>query len=67
MSVVWAHSVLGNVDEALEWIDRGIEAHDPIVVSLATFVAWDPLRSAPRFEAILRRLAFPEWSREGRG
>jgi tetratricopeptide (TPR) repeat protein len=61
-SLAWAHSTLGNIDEAFEWIERAVEARDSIVVSLPTFVAWDPLRSDPRFEEILRRLHFPEWS-----
>ncbi len=58
----WAHASLGNVDEAFDRLHRAIDARDSIVVSLPTFNAWDPLRSDPRFEAILRQLKFPEWS-----
>ncbi len=62
VSAAWAHASLGNVDEAFEWIDRAIEARDSAVASLPTLSWWDPLRSDPRFEALLRKLNFPEWS-----
>ena len=62
VSAALAHAALGNVDEAFECIDRAIEARDSVVVSLPTYSGWDPLRSDPRFEVILRRLNFPEWS-----
>ena len=62
VSAAWAHAALGNLDEAFQWIDRAIEARDSFIVCLPSFRWWDPLRSDPRFEAILHQLKFPEWS-----
>lgn len=63
-ATAWSHAALGETDEAFQWIERAIEARDIMVVSLPAFFTWDPLRSDPRFEEVLRRLDFPEWSYE---
>ena len=62
VSTAWAHAAVGNVDEAFEWIDRAIARREQWLVCLPSFAWWDPLRSDPRFEQVLRRLRFPEWS-----
>jgi serine/threonine-protein kinase len=48
---------LGEPDGSLEWITRGIEEHDPILVtSFKISPSFDPLRSHPAFLALLRKM-----------
>jgi serine/threonine protein kinase/Flp pilus assembly protein TadD len=51
------HRGLGELDEGLEWIARGIEERDPILVTaLKTEPGYDPLRSHPAYQALLRKM-----------
>ena len=48
---------LGDRDSAIVWLSRAADAHDPAFTSEPlTFRFWDPLRSDPRFTAIVRRV-----------
>jgi adenylate cyclase len=50
----------GEKDQAFAWLDRSIALHDAGMVRLPFDPAMDPLRSDPRFAALLRRMGFPE-------
>ena len=50
---------LGQKDEALRWLERAYREHDGNIVLLKVWPAWDPLRSDPRFQDLLRRMNFP--------
>ncbi len=51
------HGGLGERDESLEWMARGIEERDPVIVtSLKTAPAYDRLRSHPAYQALLRKM-----------
>jgi len=48
---------LGDVNESLEWVARGIEERDPILVtSVKCAPILDPLRSRPLYQALLRTM-----------
>jgi serine/threonine-protein kinase len=52
-----AHRGLGEREESLEWIARGIEERDPILVtSVKCAPILDPLRSHPAYSALLRKI-----------
>ncbi len=52
---------LGRTEEALTWLARAYEARGAfLIVSLKVNPVWDPLRSDPRFQDLLRRMGFPE-------
>jgi tetratricopeptide (TPR) repeat protein len=55
-----AYVGLGDKNNALTWIERGYEERDPGLTWLKVFPIWDPLRSEPRFQAVLRRMNFPQ-------
>ena len=56
-ALVAVHSGLGEWDATLEWIARGIEERDPVLVtSLRMSPHYDPLRSRPDFQALLRKM-----------
>ncbi len=52
-------ATIGETDEAFDWLERGYREHDPLMVLLKLPV-FDPLRSDPRFQDLLRRIGFPE-------
>ncbi len=50
--------MIGETEEALDWLERAYREHDRGMVNLK--VHFDPLRSDPRFDDLLRRIGFPE-------
>jgi serine/threonine-protein kinase len=54
---LFVYGGLGERDEALEWMAKGIEERDPILMtSLKLSPSYDPLRSHPAFQALLRKM-----------
>jgi TolB-like protein/Tfp pilus assembly protein PilF len=51
---------LGNLDAAMQWIERAIVVHDGNLAFLAVDPLYDPLRGDPRFQAVLERLGLKE-------
>ena len=49
---------LGEHDQAIEWLERAREKRDGALTSLAVLSCFDPLRSDPRFQDLLRRMNF---------
>ena len=50
----------GKNKEALEWLEKAYEAHDPNSIYLSVDPIFDILRNEPRFQDILRRMKLPE-------
>jgi hypothetical protein len=44
---------------ALDWLEKGFEQRGPAIVHLRVDPTWDFLRGEPSFEALLRRMKFP--------
>jgi hypothetical protein len=56
------YASLGHTDQAMNWLEKGYEERfNPGVLLRPGF---DPLRSDPRFEGLLRRVGLPPWTRE---
>jgi serine/threonine-protein kinase len=49
----------GETDAALAALQQGLELPDPGLIAMRTDPFLDPLRADPRFQAILRRIGFP--------
>ncbi len=47
-------------DEVFAWLERGYAQRDPQMIFLKAYPAFDPLRSDPRFQDLLRRIGFPD-------
>ena len=59
--MAWVHIGLDRTDAALDWLGTAYEDRDPLLVMVNSRAPYfDPLRSAPRFQALLRRMNFPE-------
>ena len=50
------HVGLDDWDAALEWLDRAIEARDPIIMPIKSFPFLDPIRADARFQALLKKM-----------
>jgi TolB-like protein/DNA-binding winged helix-turn-helix (wHTH) protein/Tfp pilus assembly protein PilF len=55
-----AYIGLGEKDEAMGWLERAYEEHDQWMVYIKSYPGWDALRSEPRFQALVRRMNFPQ-------
>ena len=53
-----AHAVLGDKDEAIEWLRRGFRERSGCIVDLKTDPRLDSLRSDPKFNQLLRQVGF---------
>jgi len=57
--VALVHAGLGENDAALRWLDKAVEERSNWLVWLRLDPRWDALRSDPRFERLVRGMAFP--------
>ena len=58
IAALYAHA--GQKDRALDWLETGYEEQDQLMVDLGVDPTYDPLRSDPRFQDLLRRMNLPE-------
>jgi len=54
LAEIYTH--LGEKDQALEWLEKAFAERTPGLTGLKTRPHWDPLRSDPRFQDLLRRM-----------
>jgi serine/threonine-protein kinase len=57
--VAQIHAWRGETDRAFEWLGRSVETHDPGTIYVKYDPILQPLRSDPRYVALLRRLKLP--------
>ncbi len=51
---------LGMNEEAFEWLEKAYEVRDGNMCVLKVWPVYDPIRSDPRFQDLMRRMNFPE-------
>jgi serine/threonine-protein kinase len=54
VQIAVALATLGNLDDAMTWLERGFEDRDPHLAGFQFRYEFRPLRGLPRFEALLR-------------
>ena len=47
---------LRDVDRAFEWLDRAVDARDQVMMPIKSYMFFDPIRTDPRFHALLRKM-----------
>ena len=50
----------GEPPQALAWLERGYETQDSTMVNICQDPRLDPLRGGPEFQALLRKMKFPQ-------
>jgi tetratricopeptide (TPR) repeat protein len=59
MQFALIHIGLGNLDEALSWLDKSHSEHgSPFIALIQTLPMFDPLRNDLRFEELIQKLNF---------
>jgi TolB-like protein/Tfp pilus assembly protein PilF len=53
----------GDYDQAIDWLERAYDEHSPSLPYIGQ-PHWDPLRSYPRFQSLLRRIGLPTDEKE---
>lgn len=51
-----AHAVMGDADEAIDWLGAAVDERAPMALFAAVHAALDPVRGDPRFAGILQRI-----------
>ena len=57
------YTALGKKDDAFKWLEESYEVHSICVIWLNSEPRFDPLRSDPRFVALVRQVGLPERTR----
>ena len=60
MSAVDSYAALGEKDKAFELLDKMYEHRNGRLIWLKVEAGCDPLRSDPRFAAVVRRVGLPQ-------
>ncbi len=55
-SYAWIHLGLGEIDAAFHWLDRAVDECDQLMMPIKSYAFFDPIRSDPRFQALLRKM-----------
>jgi DNA-binding winged helix-turn-helix (wHTH) protein len=55
-SLAWTYLGLGDMDNTFAWLDRAVDARDPMVFPLQSFPFLDALRADRRYAELLRKL-----------
>lgn len=59
-AVALVHTALGQSDSAFVWLDRAVDERTHWLVWLNRDLRWKPLRSDPRFVALVHRVGLPQ-------
>jgi tetratricopeptide (TPR) repeat protein len=54
--IAMIYASLNEKEKAFHWLDKAFAAHSSVLIGLRWFPEYDPLRSDPRFSALLKKL-----------
>jgi serine/threonine protein kinase/tetratricopeptide (TPR) repeat protein len=57
-TIAYCYAQAGEKSKALDWLEKGLEIHDPLLPYLG-FPLYDDMRWDPRFQALLRKVGLP--------
>ena len=56
--IAWCYLDAGDYERAIDWLEEAYEVRDPNLPYIGD-PGWDPLRSDPRFQALVERMCLP--------
>jgi tetratricopeptide (TPR) repeat protein len=56
MAIAWIYGALGEAESAFDWMEKAVDERDGLVAFLADNALFDPVRSHPRYQALLRKM-----------
>ena len=59
LALAWVYVGLGKHDPAIEWLIKADDEREALCAYFRVGANYDPLRSDPRFQALLQRMHFP--------
>ena len=62
-SIAGVYITLGDHDKAMEWLEVAAKEHTPYLGSVSQDFIYDPIRSDPRFTALMERLGIPQFKK----
>jgi TolB-like protein/DNA-binding winged helix-turn-helix (wHTH) protein/Tfp pilus assembly protein PilF len=60
LDIARGYVALGDKNDAFAWLERAYSAHERDLIFLRRMDDFDPIRSDPRFEDLLRRIGMPQ-------
>jgi tetratricopeptide (TPR) repeat protein len=66
VAIAWRYIYAGDYDSAMDWLEEAYDIHEPALPYIGTSPLYDPLRSNPRFQDLLRRMNLPTVPEEQR-
>jgi serine/threonine-protein kinase len=60
INISMVHIGLGNIEEALDWLEKGYEERNALMVWVREDPLYKPLYNEPRFQEIVHKMNFPE-------
>jgi len=60
MILAWAYVGMGDKNQALVWVEKAYAEHSTELVALKVNPAYDPLRTEPRFQDLVRRVGLTQ-------
>ena len=54
--IAWIHIGMGEYDAAFDWLEKALEEHSALLISVPSFGFWDPIRSDERFTQLLDKM-----------
>ena len=55
-SFPWIYMGLGEIEKSFDWLEKAIEEREGIIIHIDIEPSLDPLRSQPRYKALLRKM-----------
>jgi tetratricopeptide (TPR) repeat protein len=59
-TIAKAYGILGRLDEAFQWLNSAYESRSYTLLDIKIAEGYEPLRSDPRFEELVRRISLPQ-------
>jgi len=57
--IAMIYGALGENDKAFEWLEKAYNEHNWAMPFLKADIEWDPIRSDPRFETLMKKMNLP--------